>query len=264
MKKHIYAQIIIITSLSFFSIGCAGLAKQWKSIISGGDEESAAPKTRAVGASYNQQNNSLPSTYRKYKRTTKKDFEDNAHLESKSGSLWVMEGQGAYLFSQNVVRMIGDPIGVVLEGDPSEQLSSKAKVINTLLTQLEQRRQRALGRGPAATGKNNEQGSETDPNAKTGVQAQANPTSVGAPVEPPVEEKDFSVKMVPTRVVERLVDGNYRVRGTQPFMIGTREYKVIVSGIVRAEDFSDQGINASQLLDSSFDIVSSKGAEMRK
>jgi flagellar L-ring protein precursor FlgH len=68
--------------------------------------------------------------------------------------------------------------------------------------------------------------------------------------------------MVPTRVVERMVDGNYRVRGMQSFMIGQREYKVIVAGIVRAEDFNEEGINASQLLDSSFDIVSAKGAEM--
>ena len=77
------------------------------------------------------------------------------------------------------------------------------------------------------------------------------------------EAKDFSVKTVPTRVVERMVDGNYRVRGTQPFMIGTREYKVIVSGIVRAEDFNEEGISASQLLDANFDIVSSKSTETR-
>lgn len=47
-------------------------------------------------------------------------------------------------------------------------------------------------------------------------------------------------------------------------MIGSREYKVIVSGIVRAEDFNEQGINATQLLDPNFDVVSARGAELRQ
>ena len=63
--------------------------------------------------------------------------------------------------------------------------------------------------------------------------------------------------MGPRREV-RLVDGNYRVKGSQPFMIGTREFKVIVTGIVRAEDFNEEGTSASKLLDPSFDIVSSR------
>jgi flagellar L-ring protein precursor FlgH len=41
-------------------------------------------------------------------------------------------------------------------------------------------------------------------------------------------------------------------------MIGKREYKVIVTGIVRQEDFDDSGIDASKLLDPQFDIVSSR------
>ena len=72
---------------------------------------------------------------------------------------------------------------------------------------------------------------------------------------------DFPVKSVPTRIVERLVDGNYRVKGSQPFMIGKREYKVIVTGIVRAGDFSDGGISAGKLIDSKFDIVSQRRRE---
>ncbi|MCB0350806.1 MAG: flagellar basal body L-ring protein FlgH [Bdellovibrionales bacterium] len=260
MKNIKLTSYVVFFTCALLLSGCSSIAKSWKSLISGDSEEKAAPRTRAVGSSYSQQNNLLPSTYRKYKRTTKKDLEDNAHLESKSGSLWVMEGQGAYLFSQNIVRMIGDPIGIILEGDPSEQLASKAKVISDLLAQLEERRRRALGRAPASDAKKDE--SSTDAKAPGGVAAQANPTNVGV-AAPTADAKDFNVKMVPTRVVERLVDGNYRVRGTQPFMIGTREYKVIVSGIVRAEDFNDKGISASQLLDSSFDIVSSKSSEMR-
>ena len=66
------------------------------------------------------------------------------------------------------------------------------------------------------------------------------------------------MKVVPTRIVELLKDGNYRVKGDQPFMIGKREYKVIVTGIVRPADFDDAGISAEKLLDPKFDIVSLK------
>ena len=41
-------------------------------------------------------------------------------------------------------------------------------------------------------------------------------------------------------------------------MIGKREYKVIVTGLVRPEDFNDAGISAEKILDPQFDIVSSK------
>jgi flagellar L-ring protein FlgH len=253
-------------------IGCASFGQQWKKLVSG-DSSDSTPKAQTPankGTTYSQQNNSLPSTYRQYKRTTRADLENEAHLEGKAGSLWVMEGQGAYLFSQNIVRMVGDPIAVKLEGDPQEQLSAKSKVISKLLAQLEDRRRRALGRGPAgeeAKGDDKTQGADkpaADKTAKTpapGAGGAATPNG-----QPPGGDdiKDFNVKLVPTRVVERLVDGNYRVRGTQPFMIGQREYKVIVAGIVRAEDFNEEGINSSQLLDSSFDIVSSKGADVRQ
>jgi flagellar L-ring protein precursor FlgH len=178
-----------------------------------------------------------------------------------------MEGQGAYLFSQNVVRMIGDPLGVRIEGEPQEQLTSKSKVIGKLIAQIEERRRRAAGRGPASDEKKEETPTGTAPQNKAAKPAAApaataQNTSMAAPGATE-EAKDFSVKTVPTRVVERLVDGNYRVRGTQPFMIGTREYKVIVSGIVRAEDFNEEGISAAQLLDANFDIVSSKSTETR-
>ncbi|HMN67607.1 MAG TPA: flagellar basal body L-ring protein FlgH, partial [Bdellovibrionales bacterium] len=68
-------------------------------------------------------------------------------------------------------------------------------------------------------------------------------------------------KNVPTRIVERTLEGNYRVKGSQPIMIGNREYKVIVTGIVRAEDFNEEGIGAGKLLDPKFDIVSARRKE---
>ena len=53
-------------------------------------------------------------------------------------------------------------------------------------------------------------------------------------------------------------DGSYRVKGTQAFMIGKREYKVIVTGIVRPDDFNEDNTSAAKLLDAQFDVVSTK------
>ena len=46
-------------------------------------------------------------------------------------------------------------------------------------------------------------------------------------------------------------------------MIGKKEYKVIVTGIVRADDFNDEGIDAPKLLDPQFDIVSLRKSRSR-
>lgn len=271
--------ILICVLALLFTTGCSSIGKQWHKLVSGDSQaDNAKPGAVQKPLTYNQQNNVMPGSYRQYKRTTRSDLENQSHLEGKSGSLWVMEGQGAYLFSQNIVRMIGDPIAVKLDGDPNDQLSAKAKVISKLLAQLEDRRRRALGgggagaRGPADDGSGPKPTDGTKPDGADkkapGEKAPGDKTGAQAgPTPPPGAEgdnKEFAVKLVPTRVVERMVDGNYRVRGMQSFMIGQREYKVIVAGIVRAEDFNEEGINSTQLLDSSFDIVSAKGAEMRQ
>lgn len=264
-------RVFIIFILSHFVLtGCASIGKQWKSLISGGQAQQQGPQKKSLsGSTYSQQNNLSPSTYRKYKRAKRKDIEDDAHLESKSGSLWVMEGQGAYLFSENTVRLIGDPIAVRIEGDPAEQLSAKSTVINKLLTQLEERRRRAMGRGPAGEEKKDDKKPDAAqtpaaPGAPGAAATAGAPPVANEPPPPQADEKqEFNVKTVPTRIIERLVDGNYRVRGVQPFMIKQREYKVIVTGIIRSEDFNEQGVSATQLLDGNFDIVSSKSTEMR-
>jgi flagellar L-ring protein FlgH len=69
---------------------------------------------------------------------------------------------------------------------------------------------------------------------------------------------NFDVAQVPARIVETLKDGSYRVKGAQQFMIGKREYKVIVTGIIRPEDFNEEGTSATKILDGQFDIVSNK------
>lgn len=263
MRKIQFPYSLVLLSILVALSGCASIGKQWKALISDQNAEQKQAQASHAPTTFSKQNNLIPSNYRKYKRTTRKDLEEDAHLEGKSGSLWVMEGQGAYLFSQNVMRMIGDPLAIRIEGDPAEQLTSKTKVIGKLLSQIEERRKRAMGRAPTSDKKDEAKPEEANkpdaakaaaPNAGAEGDTAANDSG---------KDKDFGVKLVPTRVVERMVDGNYRVRGSQPFLIGSREYKVIVSGIVRAEDFNEEGISAQQLLDSNFDIVSSKSTEMR-
>ena len=39
-------------------------------------------------------------------------------------------------------------------------------------------------------------------------------------------------------------------------MIGKREYKVIITGMIRPEDFNDEGVSSVKLLDPQFDVVS--------
>ncbi len=230
---------LVIVFLGIFT-GCASFGQRYKAFLnrhhsSPVTEESAGRNSQSLRFSDNP--NMPPTHHRQYRRVHRDNFEEEALMRGPAGSLWVMEGQGAYLFSQNVIRMIGDPLAVKLDGDPREQLESKAKVIRNLLNQLEARQNRV--RGPAGAG----------------IESDTDPSPTGAAPGGASEAVDFNVNTVPTRVVERLIDGNYRVKGTQPLMIGAREYQVIVTGIVRSEDFNEDGISATRLLDPRFDIV---------
>jgi flagellar L-ring protein FlgH len=242
----------ILISLS----GCAFFNRGAKSLV--GDDRPRLTK-------YSDQENLRYQSDRKYRRMNKNKFEDEAELNAQAGSLWVMEGQGAYLFAQNQTRMMGDLLNVKIEGNPRSQLSSKTKVISKLLDRLEN-----PNRGPTSVQTSIAKGGAPgDAGAKTDAEgdgvAQAAKAGDRAAGEKPLDPKDpiTAVQNVPTRIVEQLKDGSYRVKGMQPFMIGKREYKVIVTGVVRPEDFDDAGIDSSKLLDSQFDIVSSrKGATL--
>lgn len=246
-----------------FEVGCASWGRQLKDFLGGGD--STAPQKKDQSSSdatkYSDNPDMAPRVRRQYKRTTKESLADESGLDQKAGSLWVMEGQGAYLFAQNPMRLVGDSIGVAIEGEPKEQLLAKTDIIKDLLSKIEERqkaRQRALaaenseGENKEPADKEKAEGKEKEKEKKTAENKTEN------------KPTDFGVKIVPTRIVERTIEGNYRVKGSQPFMIGSREFKVIVTGVVRAEDFSDEGIAASKLLDPKFDIVSIKraGAEL--
>jgi len=242
---------LIMVGVATSLVSCTSFGKKLKSFLRGGERSSLAEDApiKPRHTKFSENPNLYNNTRRQYKRTTRQSLAEEAQLKDKAGSLWVTEGQGSYLFSQNIIRMIGDPMSVRIDGEPKEQLQSKANVIRKLLARLEARLRFQAKRIPAdnlAVANTTEQASRAKSASEKGDKKS------GAAL------KDFPVKSVPTRVTERLTDGNYRIRGSRPFMIGLREHKVIVTGIVRAEDFSDTGISASKLLESKFDIVSVK------
>jgi len=246
--------------------GCASWGRKLKAFL-GGKSTSETAQAKPTGTKYSDNPNLYAGARRQYKRVTKKTLADEAALEAQAGSLWVMEGQGAYLFAQNVVRMIGDPIAVTLEGEPKEQLQAKVDVIRRLWGKYEERQARLRAPAAAEAPKKKDDKEAKGKDEKAAKEAKenldaANAKSAQAPA--PDKASEFGLRNVPTRIVERTVDGNYRVKGTQPFMIGSREYKVIVTGIVRSEDFNEEGIGASKLLDAKYDIVSVKRKEQEQ
>lgn len=252
-------RISLVMVLSMSMIGCAGFGKKMKAFLAGESAESEPVRKVASGngpARYSETPNLLYDTKdRKYERMTKNRLEDESRLEEERGSLWRMEGQGSYLFSENNVRLEGDIINVKIDGNPRKQLTTKTEVINKLLQKLKRANQPRRGVASA------------DAPPAEGAAAPAEGAPPGTPGAPaaaaPAEEKEekadpnlFDVDLVPVRIVERLNNGNFRVRGAQNFMIDKREYKVIVTGEVRPNDVNDGVVSAPLLLDSNFDIVS--------
>ena len=246
-----YPLTALLLSLTLALGGCASFNRKLQAWLGAdpGETKTADSKT----TKFSESPDLPPNVKRQYKRTTKESLAGESALEPKAGSLWVMEGQGAYLFSQNIVRLVGDPLAVNLDGDPREQIQSKVGVIKKLLARIEEKQRQRL-RDPAdVEDRMNPKKKETK---VTEVAKNADSKSEPDPGE-------LGVKHVPTRIIERTLEGNYRVKGAQPFLIGNREYKVIVTGVVKAEDFNDEGISAAKLLDSKFDIVSSRGGAGR-
>lgn len=233
-----------------FLAGCASMGQASKP-QPGPESVSLAPNSLEAGEGLGQDNmHEVPK--RQYGRMTRQKLEEEAQLDSRAGSLWVPEGQGSYLFAENKTRLMGDLLNIKIEGAAKDQLQTKAKVIRTLLKRIEANNSRAQG--------------AVDPgkDKATAATAAAGPTppapSLGGGEAADDLEKPLTVETVPTRIVDRLPDGNYRVEGSQGFMIGKREYRVLVSGIVRPQDFNDEGASTSKLLDPRFDIVSTKKA----
>ncbi len=258
---------IVAIAFAMGSAGCSSLGRSMKNMVRGED------KPQLAGPKYSEQENLRFEAGRKYRRMNKSRFEDEAEVAAEAGSLWVMEGQGGYLFAQNKTRMMGDLLNVKLEGAPKQQLQSKVRVIAKLLERLDAPLRSAASAPQKGQGGAGQQAGNQPPTAQGAEGAAAKPDAQGdggpgaaAAADKTVDPKADpigSVQNVPTRIVEQLKDGSYRVRGIQPFMIGRREYKVIVTGLIRPEDFDDAGIDSTKLMDSQFDIVSSrKGASL--
>ena len=217
--------ITVVLLFSLTNVGCASLNRSLKAWF-GDDQEPGRPKITST--TYSDQENLRPNSDRQYKRMNRARFEEEADLKADAGSLWVMEGQGAYLFAQNKMRIVGDLLNVKIEGAPKSQLQTKARVIEKLLNRLENPG-RSLASKPAEA--------PASPEAAKPAAAGAKPDAAGdktAAAEPKKDESPFGVQLVPTRIVEQLKDGSYRVKGMHPLMIGKREYKVIVTVIVRS------------------------------
>jgi len=269
---------VFVALMSFaFASGCASVGEKWKALIRGSsaDRQATNQQVKSSTPRFSENESVRAPAERQYRRMSRQRFEEEAEVSANAGSLWVMEGQGSYLFAQNTTRLVGDPLNVRIEGNPRSQLQTKTRVIAKLLDRLEKPETPPSVRSPAAAqpavAQPNQQGAPQGatannnnvPNDQNQAAAGANeaaPAGAEAAAKPaaPAKPDPFNVQAVPTRIVEVLRDGSYRIRGSQELMIGKREYRVIVTGIVRPEDFNEEGIAADKLLDSQFDIVSAK------
>ncbi len=213
---------------------------------------------------YSSTPNYINAPERKYKRTTRESLSRDAKLQQEAGSLWVMQGQGSYLFAQNNLRMIGDLVSIDIDGEPKKELEQKVETIAYLLKRLEQRRiefeQKQADRRMAMM----KEREDKDNEGRQPASDIANKKPEGEKEKNSLEDFKFNIKKVATRIRERLFNGNYRVEGSKGFLIGDKEYRVIITGVARAEDIVGEAVNSSKLIEANFDIVSTlrKGKEL--
>ncbi len=255
MRIHIVAFKYFLPFLFLQNVGCASLSNTWKSMIGSNDDnkkvvsQDELANLEPAPTRFSENPFVMNDSQRHYKRMTRERLEQESEIQSSAGSTWVMEGQGAYLFTQNKSRREGDLLNVKLEGASLRQVETKVAVIKKLLAQLD-----AANNPPPTLNTNLAQ---TANNGENRAPATASENKASTPDGKSEDKQDLSeIQTIPARIVERLPDGNYRVKGSHPFMIGKREYKVLVMGIVRPEDYNDEGMNASKLLDPQFDVVS--------
>lgn len=265
MNLNKFSKIILLFSLMLSLSGCGTFGVKLKNFMRGnGWTEDVAPQKPL---SFSDTNNYKKGEQRKYMRMTRDQFEAEAKVGAQEGSLWVMEGQGAYLFSQNTVRLIGDLMAVKLEGSARTQVDTKINVIKKLLRKIENPGRRVASSETEADAKANDdkkkeadkEKTAKDTKGKEGKDNKDAALTAKNETEPPKDEENaLGVDAVPTRIVQRMADGNYRVKGSQSFMIGKREFRVIVTGIVREQDFNDEGVSSQALLEPVYDVVSVK------
>lgn len=276
MKRTVVFRILLLVAFAFEFTGCATFNKQLKALVSGkpapkvasarGKRGAPAPQRRV--ASFSQRPNLPFKSRRKYRTMTKERFVQQAAVSDNAGSLWKMSGQSSFLFAQNTSRKDGDLLNVRLDGEAKEQLDSKVKTIRKLLSKLRKKKRHSVFNKLAAKKRRKKKGRKPASKDKEKKEEEEKKKEAAAAAAAAKDEEDSEpkgsvnagvpVKQVPTRIVQKLSDGNYRVKGSQPFNIGKRQYRVIVTGIVRAEDFDDAGISSGKILDPRYDIVSAR------
>jgi flagellar L-ring protein precursor FlgH len=252
--------LLIFSSILPLS-GCASIGQTWRNLIGSNEPQPTSVKSESgklEDLKYSDQADVPVLENKRYRRMTRDQFEKEG-LTDDTGSLWSGDGQGSYLFSANMVRVPGDSVNIILDGEAKKQLGQKAAV----LAQLMKKAARALATVPG------------NPPAPGSADSTATPAAGGTAVaekdkadrekkEEKKDEKDdegkdaFSVANIPARIVERVTDGSYRVRGSQTVMIGKEEFRVIASGLVKSVDIGDEGVASSKMMEPKFDIVSMK------
>lgn len=229
--KNYFKWLSCLFAIAMLNSGCASFGQTLKGLL-GGDTVTKKTVTQTTAGKIPEKKN--------YKRTDHETIQQRSKLGEDAGSLWIERGQGSYLFAQNTNRLIGDLINIEIDGQAKKQIETKVKVIQNLIDRIKQQQEERQ-----LASQNRDGGKEA-------------PKKAAATKPKDSAEDKFNVELVPSRITEILKDGSYLVQGDQPFMIGKREYKLVVKGIVRQEDFDDQGISAETLLDPDFDIVTNR------
>lgn len=232
---------------------------------------------------YSNMNNMAPPSDRNYRRMNRQKMEEEAQLQESAGSLWVMEGQTSYLFSQNKHRNEGDPTAIKVEGSAMKQIETKVAVIQDLLKELDSQRIQAddeqkkvdaekLRLAEEERKTNEDALAKNNPNydpyagqypVDPAEEAKRKPAVADKKVEPakPPTADLKEVASIPSKIVEKTNDGMYRIRGQQFLTINQKPYKVIATGLVRIEDFDDLNISSNKLREAQYDVIHIKRTE---
>ncbi|MEK6628581.1 MAG: flagellar basal body L-ring protein FlgH [Bdellovibrionota bacterium] len=239
------------------------------------DEE---PMTR-----YSELNNMAPPSDRQYKRMTRQKMEEDSALNSSAGSLWKMEGQTSYLFAQNKHRRQGDPTSIKMEGAALKLIENKVAVISDLLRQLEDQKLRAdeeekklqaeklrlaqveeekklraerIARGDIVVDPMEELEQLEKNQSEKNNDGKRKPAGISDNRSVREEKVDLKeIENIPSKIVEKMSDDIYRIRGQQFLTIKKKSYKVIATALIRAEDFNDNSVSSSKLLDAQYDLI---------
>ncbi len=245
--RAVFAVMMFLVASSLLT-GCATINKGLKSLVGRSEPPVAEKKSSKVSKFSEDPTVAYQGKNKNYQRMTREKFENDAQVNGAPGSLWVMEGQSSYMFSSNVMRLQGEVVNVKMDGAPKNQLETKVKIIKQMIARLEKPKRKPASAAPKSTDTVVPQ--QPPPEAPANENANANKEND--------DDSKLLVETVPARIVDRTVEGNYRIKGSQNFMIGKKEYKVIVTGLVRPNDVNGDEVKADQILDPKFDIVSLK------